>query len=157
MDFKRYTEYLSVSRMSVIQSFAIGLLVGGLVYVSALALDKYAFQPLFCQAADSTYCSVTPVASIVITSLVFHFLGLLALIRANVLRPLLVVLASLVSLAGFHEWLTDMSWWLASLLAAVLMAFAYLYFTWINRMAQFPVALGLTLLSVVIIRILVSL
>ncbi len=157
MDFKRYTEYLAVSRMSIIQAFVIGLIVGGLVYVSARVLDMYALQPLFCQAADKSYCAATPTVSIVLSSIVFHFLGLVALVRANVLRPLLVVLASFVSLIGFHVWLDGMTWWLAALFASLLMAFAYVYFTWINRMSRFGVALALTILSVVVIRLLVSL
>ncbi len=157
MDFKRYTDYLAVSRMSIIQSFVIGLIVGGLVYVSARAIDIYAMHPLFCQAADRAYCGATPTISIVLSSIVFHFLGLVALVRANVLRPLLVVLASLVSLIDFHIWLDGLTWWLAALFASLLMAFAYVYFTWINRMSQFPVALGLTIVSVIVIRLLVSL
>ncbi|MEO5690787.1 MAG: hypothetical protein ABIQ64_01225, partial [Candidatus Saccharimonadales bacterium] len=111
MDFKRYTEYLAVSRMNIIQAFIIGLVVGSMVYVSARALDIYALQPLFCQDADKTYCGMTPTIGIVLTSIVFHFVGLIALVRANVLRPLLVVLASLISLLGFHVWLDGITWW----------------------------------------------
>lgn len=157
MDFKRYTDYLAVSRMSIIQAFIIGLIVGGMVYLSARALDMYALQPLFCQDADKTYCGLTPSVSFVLSSLVFHFVGLVALVRANVLRPLLVVLASFISLYGFHVWIDGITWWLAALYAAILMAFGYVYFTWINRMSRFPVALALTVISIVVIRIIVSL
>lgn len=156
MEYRRYLDYMKTSPMVAVQAFVIGLLVGFLVHVGTLGLQQYALQPLFCQPTNDQYCSSTMQISAVLNILVFHFLGLIALIRIGVIRPLLVVLATVVTLFGLHAWLDGQTWWMASLYSSLLVGISYLFYAWINRMSQFPVALGLTIVSVVAARLLLS-
>lgn len=156
MDVKRYTEYLTVSRMSVVQAGIIGLIVGILMFGGARLLDEFILQGILCSDNPAGLCGSTQTTAIVVTTIIVQFMGLLALVRANILRPLLVVLAAVSSLVGLHVWLGIYSWWLAGLIGGMSMSIAYVYFTWVNRMARFPVALGLTVLSVVVVRLLLS-
>ena len=156
MDFRRYTEYLPVSPIGVLQSLAIGLIVGFLTYVGYLGIQQFALEPVFCQSNNARYCSITPNIGIVLSIVIFHFLGLVALVRVGVIRPLLVVLATIITLLGFHAWFAGQSWWIGALYLGLLTGFSYLYFSWINRMSAFPVALGLTLISLVAVRLLVA-
>lgn len=156
MDVRRYLEYMTLSPLVVIQSFFIGLVVGFLVMASNLGLQAYALEPLFCQGTNQQYCDNVPLISIVLMTIVFHFIGLVALVRIGIIRPLLVVLATIVTLYGVHMWTQGLPWWGAILYAALLSGLAYLYFSWINRATQFPLALGLTVISVIIARLVLS-
>ena len=156
MDFRKYIEYIPFSPVGVLQSLVIGLAVGFLTYVSYLGMQQFVLDPIFCQADNSRYCAATPAVSIVLSIIVFHFIGLVALVRASIIRPLLVVLASILTLYGFHLWFAGQSWWIGALYLGLLTGFSYLYYSWINRMSVFPVALGLTLISLVAIRLLVA-
>lgn len=155
MEVRRYLQYLSLSPLGAIQALVIGAIVGAFVQIVALALQRFALSPLFC--GDTTvYCTNVPSISYVISLVILHFLGLIALVRAGVVRPLLVVLASVVTVWGIQTWLIDTSWLMAALYSALIVGLAYVYYTWINRMSQFPVALILTVVSVVIVRLLLA-
>lgn len=156
MDFRRYMEYMSVSPLGVLQSLVVGLVVGFLTYVGYLGMQQFAFDPIFCRDSGSSMCSNVPVFSVVLSTIIFHFLGLVALVRIGIIRPLLIVLATIITVYGFHVWLDGMAWWIGSLYTAMLVGFSYLYYTWINRMTAFPVALGLTIVSVAVVRLLLA-
>ena len=156
MEYRRYLEYMRTTPMAAIQALVVGLLVGFMVHVGTLGLQQYALDPLFCQQNNDQYCSSTGQIAAVLSIVVFHFLGLVALVRIGVIRPLLVVLATVVTLFGLHVWLGGQTWWMGALYSALLVGISYLYYTWINRMTLFPVALGLTIVSVIIARLLLS-
>lgn len=156
MDYRRYIEYMPVSPVGVLQSLAIGLIVGFLTFLGYLGMQQFALEPVLCQADNSRYCAAVPSVSIVVSIIIFHFLGLVALVRVGIIRPLLVVLASILTMYGFHSWFNGLPWWVGGLYLGLLTGFSYLYYTWINRMTAFPVALGLTVVSLVIVRLLVS-
>lgn len=156
MEYRRYLDYMKTSPMAAIQALVIGLFVGFLVHVGTLGLQQYALEPLFCQQNNDQYCSNTQQFAAVLSLLVFHFLGLVALVRIGVVRPLLVVLATVATLFGMQLWLDGQTWWMGSLYSALLVGLSYVYYTWVNRMTQFPVALGLTIVSVIVARLLLS-
>lgn len=156
MEFRRYLDYMKTSPMAAVQALVVGILVGFLIHVGTLGLQRYALDPLFCQPTNDQYCSNTLQISAVLNILVFHFLGLIALIRIGIIRPLLVVLATVVTLYGAYAWLDGQTWWMAGIYSALLVGISYLFYAWINRMSQFPVALGLTIVSVIVARLLLS-
>lgn len=156
MNVQRYLEYMTLSPLVVIQSFVIGLAVGFLVIASSVALQEFALEPMFCQGSNQQYCDNVPAIATVLTTLVFHFIGLVMLVRIGIIRPLLVVLAAIVTLYGMHTWTQGLPWWGAGLYASLLTGLSYLYFSWINRVSQFPLALGLTIVSVIVARLVLS-
>ncbi len=155
MDFRRFIAYLPISPVSILQTLAVGLVVGFLMYVGFLGLQQFAFDPVLCRD-NGQYCANSSILSVVTSVIIFQFVGLVALVRIGVIRPLLVVLATIVTVYGFHVWLGGLSWWVGALYLSLLVGFSYIYYTWINRMSVFPVALGLTLLSVIVARLLLS-
>lgn len=156
MDYRQYLEYMRTSPMSVLPVLAAGLLVGFLVHIGTIGLQQYAFEPLFCPQDTSQYCSNSGQISSTLSTLIFHFLGLVALVRLGVTRPLLVVLASVVTLLGMYVWLDGLTWWVGALYSALLVGVSYIFYSWINRTSQFTVALGLTIAGVIIARLLLS-
>ncbi|MFZ2494785.1 MAG: hypothetical protein WAW60_03390 [Candidatus Saccharimonadales bacterium] len=155
MDYRRYIEYQTFVPVALVQTFLTGFVSGALTWLLALGLEKYVLTPIMCGGNNSA-CGYVTITAVVIALIVAHFLGLIALIRSVIMRPLLVILAVIATLWGFHVWVGDMSWWLGTLYAAVLFGLAYMYYAWVNRLLFFPVALILTIISVVAARLLLA-
>ncbi len=155
MNYRRYIEYQPFVPTTLLQTFVTGLFVGIFSWVLVLGLEKYVLTPILC-GNNSVSCGFVSITAVIIALLVANFLGLVALIRAVVMRPLLVVLAAVATLWGFHVWLSLTSWWLGIIYAAILFGLAYMYYAWINRLMNFPVALIVTIVSVVVIRLLLA-
>ena len=155
MDYRRYIEYQAFAPVSLLRALLAGAVAGSLTWLLALGLERYALQPIMC-GANNGACGYVTITAVVIALIVAHFLGLIALIRSMTMRPLLVILAVIATLWGFHVWVGDMSWWLGTLYAAVLFGLAYMYYAWVNRLLFFPVALILTIISVVAARLLLA-
>ncbi|MGB3023527.1 MAG: hypothetical protein WBB39_01845 [Candidatus Saccharimonadales bacterium] len=153
MDYRRYIEYQTFVPSTLVWAFGAGLLAGGLTWLLMLGSEKYVVGMVLC-ANGNTACGAAPTISILAALIVAHFLGLIMLIRAIVMRPLLVILASIASVWGFQSWLGGQSWWMASLMLALLFGLAYALYAWINRLLFFPLALALTIATVVGARLL---
>lgn len=156
MNFRRYVEYIAVSPMSVVNALVIGAVAGALSYGLFYVLNAMALPSLFCRDNAAQNCGSVPTISIIISLIIAHFLALVALVRTGIIRPLLVVLAAVFTLWGFQNWLGTQLWWVGVLYSAFLFGLAYVYYAWINRLLQLPVALGLTVVSLIIARLLLS-
>ena len=154
MDYRRYLDYFSMSPIGAAQSFVIGLGVGIIALVLTRVLDSYVFSPLLCQPADAQYCTNVATYSMVSATIVAHAAGLLLLIKTGVLRPLLVVIAAVLTAWISLHWLDGTTWWIAMLYSGLVVGLSYLLYTWINRLSSFPTALGVTIVSVLAVRIL---
>jgi uncharacterized membrane protein len=78
---------------------------------------------------------------------------LFGLIRLRVYRPLLVVLASAVSLWGIAGMAWGLTWYLGALVAAVMYLLAYGLYAWVARTRMFLIALAVTVVLVVVVRL----
>lgn len=94
-----------------------------------------------------------PITLMVVAIIFAHFLGMIGLIRLSVLRPLLVILAAIATLWGTWNWAGGFDWWIQVLLAGGFFAAGYAYYAWVNRLLVFPVALAVTVLSVLLARV----
>lgn len=148
MNLKRFIDYQPVDRSSAFQPLILGFAAGILTWLLMLLLDRFILDPLLCTYVTQ-YCSTSSVVALVISAIAAHFIALIALVRTGALRPLLVILAVLATLWGFNQWLSVMTWWQATLYSGLLSGLAYAYYAWINRLLSFPVALVLTILSIV--------
>lgn len=155
MDYRRYINYQPFAPALTVQTAVIGAVSGAATWLIALGLEKYVLGIILCNSGNSA-CGSVPFVAIVLGLLIAHFVGLVALIRAGAMRPLLIIIASIASLWGFHTWLTGLAWWLAVLYAALLFGLAYVFYGWVNRLAFFPAALVLTILGVAAIRLLIA-
>ena len=78
--------------------------------------------------------------------------GLITLAQVRVYRPLLIVLATALSLWSFHLLVGEMAWYWGLLTLAMLFGLTYMLFAWIVRLRSFVAAVVLAALIVLLIR-----
>lgn len=155
MNYRRYIEYQALAPLSLLQTFVLGVVVGGLTWLTYLGLERFVLSPLLC-ANNGQVCTSSPTIALVASLVIMSVIGLVLMVRIGLLRPLLIILASVLTLWGFHVWLAGTEWWLGALYAGLLFGLAYVTYTWINRFLFFPLALVLTVVCVVVARLLVG-
>ena len=146
--------YMTTERRSLIATAVIGFLVGALGWALNLGVQRFFVEPIFCRNVDSfANCAQGGTISWVIAIVIVSAVGLFALVRASVFRPLLVVLATIVALWGVFGWLGPMTWWMAILWHGALFALAYALFGWIARSDRFPVAFIAIIVIILLLRL----
>ena len=83
--------------------------------------------------------------------------GLFFLVKLQVFRPLLVVLAAVVSLWGVVGLAGLLPWYGVGLSTIALYALAYSLFTWVARIRAFWLVVLLLIVLVVAVRVMLSL
>ena len=148
--------YVAQEQRSVIGAAIAGVFVGLAGWMLNLALQAWIIEPFFCRSPETfAVCSnggtVAWTAAVIFASII----GLIALVRSGVFRPLLVVIATLIALWGVAAWLGPLVWWQALLWHGILFAVAYSLFSWIARISSFLVALIITIVVIVLARLVV--
>ena len=142
LNLDRYISTIDYSKQRLGLTTVVGLAVGAGTWLLSLLLQSVFVEPVFCRSADSFgACANGGTISIVIALAVMNILGLFALIRLGIYRPLLIVIVSLLTLAGIHSWLGGFSWYEASLWYALLFGLTYTLYAWIARLNSFLLAL----------------
>lgn len=145
---------IDLSKKTLLSVGLVGLGVGILTWLVSLLLQVAIIEPVFCRSADSFQaCANGGTVSIVLATIIANILGLIALVRLGVYRPLLVVLAAIVTLFGIHSWAGSMSWYEATAWYALVYAVAYVLYAWIARLVSFAATLVILVLVVVIFRV----
>src|SRR4051812_20656734 len=126
--------YVESDKRSMIGAAVTGLLVGVVGWLASMAIQTWIIEPIFCRSAQTfSVCSNGGTIAWAVALIIVSIVGLLSLVRTGVFRPLLVVLASLVTLWGVSAWLGPLPWWQALLWHGLLFAAAYSLFAWIAR------------------------
>lgn len=144
------------SRNEIIRVFIIGLVIGLLTWGMAWALNKGVFIPLMCKTHVASKCSESYAYALVASQVVVALLALFALVRQRVFRPLLVVLASTVTLWGLLHTVTDWTWYGTALASAVLYALAYVAFTLLARIRPLLLSAVAIVVLLVVARFVLS-
>lgn len=145
-----------VGRNSLIAAFATGAIVGFFGWLLTLGIHNWVLEPIFCRSSDTaSICTNSGLTAWIIAYVIVSIVGLFMLIRANVFRPLLVVLAALVTLWAVGLWFMPLAWWVGLLWGAGLFAAAYALYTWLASLEKFVIASLLTLVVVVLMRLLI--
>lgn len=148
--------YDSSEQRADLRSAVIGFVVGVAVWLMNLGIQKFFIEPFFCHNADSFgVCAQGGTVAWIIAIVIGMAAGLFTLVRFNVFRPLLIVLASIISLWGVASWLGPLSWWQASLWHGALFALAFGLFTLIARIERFGIAFVATVILILLFRIVV--
>lgn len=137
---------------TVVLGMVAGLIVAGLVYV----LNKFVFTPILCRPGLGTDCTQAPTYSTIVAYVIAGFVGIIALARLRIYRPLLVVIAASIALWGAYALVQGMVWYWSALAIALLFGFAYGAFAWIARVRSFLMALVLTVVLVVAVRLMLN-
>lgn len=132
----------------------IGALTGVMGWLLYLGIANYFIEPVFCRSAETfSVCRNGGTVAWISAHVIVLAAAVAVLARLAVYRPLLVVLAVLVSLWAAHSWLGGMVWYLGAAWQALLFGLAFAAFGWIARLPNFLFALILSLVIAVLARI----
>lgn len=136
----------------------IGAIVGAIAWGGGFLMSRFIIEPVFCATPDSaSICAVRDVTAFNIAVVLASFVGLLAMVRVRVYRPLLISIAAAVTIWGLVAWLAGEPWYIRLLAAAGISALAYAFYGWVAQLRSFIVALIITSVVVIGLRFLVSL
>lgn len=144
----------TVGRNSVVAALAVGAFVGFFGWLLTLGINSWVLVPVFCRSIDTTtVCANAGLTAWIIAHILIGIVGLFMLIRANIFRPLLVVLAALVTLWGIGLWFMPHAWGNGLLWETGLFAVAYALYTWLASIEKFVVAFLSTIIVVMLMRL----
>jgi hypothetical protein len=135
------TDYIAESQPSIIEMntkvflrvVITGLVVGLATWLLTYLLERFILQAIFCGGSQVENCSNSVVYAGNIAAVITTIVGLTALVKLSVFRPLLIVLATMVSLWGMASWLSGTSLIEAVIFSALLYAACYAAYTWLAR------------------------
>lgn len=153
----RFFSTIDLSWRQLATVMGVGFGVGALVWLLSLLMQVIFVEPVFCRSADSFQaCANGGTISIVISTIIANIVGLIALVRLKVYRPLLVVIAAIITVFGLHSWTGGMAWYEATAWYAFVYALAYGLFAWLARMLSFAVTVILMIVIIVLLRVLMA-
>ena len=135
-----------------------GAIVGLITMGLYILLDRYVFSPTLCSEMNigAGRCE----NKLVFSSSIALILGALPIlfffVQQRVFRPLLVILLAVVTLWGVPLLIGEQVLLLAIFLSLILFALTYLLFAWLVQIRNFPVAIGISIVIVILIRILLA-
>lgn len=137
----------------VLQMLAYGALVGAIIYGVTWLLQTYIMSRILC--GDVTNLCYDAAIYSNATAMVFSGIAMLfLLVRLRIFRPLLVVLAVSISLWSIAIFTVSMEWFNALAVYIALFGLAYALFAWIARIKNFWLALIVTIVVTVLLRML---
>ncbi len=136
-----------------INVLVLGGLVGLLVWGVGAMLDRFVFDAYFCQGDISSQCMSAQNYSAAAALLVGAIAALAGLIRLRVYRPLLVVIASFMSLWGLAQLSWTFDWMTGVAIMILLHALGFGLYSWIARIREFWIALFVVVVLVVAVRL----
>jgi hypothetical protein len=134
----------------------LGAVIGLLVWGLSLTIDRYILTPTLCQGSQLLQCSNTATYAEDIASIIGAAAGLFFLVRLQVYRPLLVVVAVITSLWGIIGQSALLPWYGIGIAAILLYAFAYGLFAWVARFRSFWMVVILYVVLVAAVRVALS-
>ncbi len=138
----------------MLAALAVGAFVGFFGWLLTLGIYNWALVPIFCRSDDTAaVCANADLTAWIIAHILIGVVGLFMLIRANIFRPLLVVLAALVTLWAVGLWFMSSAWWVGLLWGTALFAAAYALYTWLASIEKFFIAFVSTVVVVILMRL----
>lgn len=145
---------IAIDSSSLLKAMVVGLGVGVITWGLGYLLEAYVFTSIC--GAGITGCQLAWTYSAAIGAFVAAVVALIALVKLQAFRPLLVVAAVTLGLWQLSLLFGDLVWFGALGLSALLHALAYGLFTWLARIRQFWLCLILVILAIVAIRLFVN-
>lgn len=129
-----------------------GLVTWGLTFV----LDTYIYKAILCNSDAAVQCSSSFQYATTTATIIGAAVGLFGLVRLHVFRPLLIVIASFVSLWGILLLVLPFAWYVEAAVVAGLYALAFGLFGWLARIKRFYIAIILVILIAVGLRLVLN-
>ncbi|HPF30709.1 MAG TPA: hypothetical protein PLO25_00125 [Candidatus Saccharibacteria bacterium] len=132
----------------------IGLLVGFLFWCFMILIEKYVIDPLYCRnEINALMCMNSTSVSGNISAILTGLIGVFIMVRYSMARPLMVALASLLTLWGLIDSLSVLVWTEAIVWSISLYCLSYLLFSWIARFKNILFSALLMVIIVLAVRI----
>ncbi|HEY5695745.1 MAG TPA: hypothetical protein VIQ80_02830 [Candidatus Saccharimonadales bacterium] len=147
--------FMPLEGRKLIAVTALGAVIGLVVWELALVLTKYVFNAWLCHDTSAS-CTNAPQYGEAVASILGGIVALFFLVRLQIFRPLLVVIAVVASLWGIVTKAEALPWYGVGLSAILLYMFAYIAFTWIARLKAFWLVLATMVVLVIAIRLLLN-
>jgi hypothetical protein len=135
-----------------------GLGIGVLYFVLTFLVGHFVIDALYCGASlNAENCSNSMSISGNIATILVGAIGLGVMVSLRVVRPIIVVIATGVSLWGLSVWTVGLAWGEIVALSALLYGLSYVLVAWICRYNETIPVIITTLLIAVMARIVVGL
>jgi hypothetical protein len=132
--------------------FALGAAVGLVVWGLTAFFDTYVLRAVLCQGSQTMKCGGSTQYAEAAASIIGAGAGLYFLVRFEVFRPLLVVLATIIGLWGTVESVGLLPWYGAIMATVLLYALAYILFSWLARLRSFSTVIILFIVLIIAVR-----
>lgn len=140
------------------QMLMIGIIVGVLFWCFTIMIERYVIDPVYCKSQlDASVCLDAKSISGNVAAIIAGLVGVVAMVRFSMARPLLIVLASIVTLWGLVDWLEGLTWGEAIAWSALLYGLAYVSFSWIARYTRIIPVLVTMVIVIVGVRVVIGL
>lgn len=148
------TNSYAIGLSGVFRALFIGAGVGIAGWLLTLFFRNIVIENIFCRSADTfAICSNGGTIAWNIAFVIVSLASVFILMRIGMYRPLLIVLAAMVTLWGIAGWLLPMIWWQSMLWSGVLFGLAYALFAWLASHTVFVVSLVSSVIAVILIRL----
>lgn len=147
-----YAPYPIITGLLVVLA---GCIAGLLSYLLGTFLAAFIITPALCQSASATACASGDATALHIASIIASIAGVALLIRANVYRPLLVVIATLIATWPLYTIAASLPWYASMLSILFATVCSYGIFSWLLRLYNFLLA-GIVISLITIAALLVT-
>lgn len=134
----------------------VGAGVGLVTYGAFTLLERFVFHAVMCRADTAANCGDAPTYAMVVAMVLGGLAGLVALVQLRIYRPLLVVLAAVISLWGYEFLVAGMAWYWAFGLSIALFAVIYALFAWLARVRSFLISVIAIVVMIAILRLVLT-
>ena len=141
---------------SWLQTIAIGAGTGLAAWVFTAVISRYVIEPLACGATlNAAVCSDATGMAGNIATIIVTTIAVIVMVRLRVIRPIIIAVASAALLWGLAAWAEGLFWLEIIAWSIGLYAIAYGLFSWIARSTVLWLAIVLSILIVLSIRLIV--
>jgi hypothetical protein len=144
---------LTTSARHIWQTALIGAIVGLLVWGIAWLFQTYLYSVVLCRGDLVARCASAPQYAEATAGIIAAGIGLFALARLQIFRPLPIAIAALISLWGLATLTLSLPWLGAALATLILYGLAYALFGWAVRIRSFLFAMVVLIVLVVVVRL----
>jgi len=149
--------FMPIDASKMVAILVLGAVVGFVVWGLSVILDTYVLSAILCKGNTTLTCTGTVQYAETAATIIGAGVGLFFLVKLQVFRPLLVVLAATISLWGIVSLAGLLPWYGIGLSAILLYAFAYGAFAWVARLKSFWLVLVLLIALIAGVRLVLSL
>jgi hypothetical protein len=147
---------IAMTTKKLLFTAVIGAAAGLTTWGLTLVFDMYIYKTILCNGSAAVQCSSSYQYATTTATIVGAAAGLFGLVKFHVFRPLLIVIASFVSLWGLLALVADMAWYWAVFAVILLYGLSFGLFAWVARVRRFYIALIAVVLIVIAVRLVLN-